>query len=199
MTSSSPNQCGQVWNMCWEWKQFHWNLLDWVSPKKYLGAVKAGSIRAGQVKIIKAHYTLFIFNFENPRQNCKERFSKNTVIVKNPNMQPAHIRPGKGWVIVKSLTAGMVRGLTTRTGCQLSCLSVGTGADQSCPQKLSDCQAGVDGFDASVQFGSVTQLRPTLCGPMNRSRPGLPVHHQLRSLLKLMSIESVMPSSQLDA
>ena len=27
--------------------------------------------------------------------------------------------------------------------------------------------------------------------------PGLPVHHQLRSLLKLMSIESVMPSNHL--
>ena len=32
---------------------------------------------------------------------------------------------------------------------------------------------------------------------MNCSMPGLPVHHQLRSLLKLMSIESVMPSSHL--
>ena len=32
---------------------------------------------------------------------------------------------------------------------------------------------------------------------MNRSTPGLPVHHQLPSLLKLMSIESVMPSSHL--
>ena len=32
---------------------------------------------------------------------------------------------------------------------------------------------------------------------MNRSTPGLPVHHQLRSLLKLMSIELVMPSSHL--
>ena len=31
----------------------------------------------------------------------------------------------------------------------------------------------------SVQFSSVTQLRPTLCGPMNRNTPGLPVHHQL--------------------
>ena len=30
-----------------------------------------------------------------------------------------------------------------------------------------------------VQFSSVTQLRPTLCDPMNRSTPGLPVHHQL--------------------
>ena len=31
----------------------------------------------------------------------------------------------------------------------------------------------------SVQFSSVAQSRPTLCNPMNRSMPGLPVHHQL--------------------
>ena len=28
-------------------------------------------------------------------------------------------------------------------------------------------------------FSSVTQSCPTLCHPMNRSMPGLPVHHQL--------------------
>ena len=31
----------------------------------------------------------------------------------------------------------------------------------------------------SVQFSSVTQSWPTVCDPMNRSTPGLPVHHQL--------------------
>ena len=31
----------------------------------------------------------------------------------------------------------------------------------------------------SVQFSSVAQSCPTLCDPMNRSMPGLPVHHQL--------------------
>ena len=31
----------------------------------------------------------------------------------------------------------------------------------------------------SVQFSSVTQSCLTLCDPMNRSMPGLPVHHQL--------------------
>ena len=31
----------------------------------------------------------------------------------------------------------------------------------------------------SVQFSSVAQSCPTLCDPMNRSIPGLPVHHQL--------------------
>ena len=30
----------------------------------------------------------------------------------------------------------------------------------------------------SVQFSSVTQSYPTLCDPMNRSTPGLPVHHK---------------------
>ena len=31
---------------------------------------------------------------------------------------------------------------------------------------------------ASVQFSSFAQSCPTLCDPMNRSMPGLPVHHQ---------------------
>ena len=31
----------------------------------------------------------------------------------------------------------------------------------------------------SLQFSSLTQLCPTLCNPMNRSTPGLPVQHQL--------------------
>ena len=30
-----------------------------------------------------------------------------------------------------------------------------------------------------AQFGSVAQSGLTLCDPMNRSTPGLPVHHQL--------------------
>ena len=55
---------------------------------------------------------------------------------------------------------------------------------------------------SSVQFSSVAQLCLILCDPMNCSRPGLPVHHQLpelvfRSLLRLTSIESVMPSRHL--
>ena len=52
-------------------------------------------------------------------------------------------------------------------------------------------------FTCFVLFSSVAQPCPTLCDPMNRSTPGLPVHHQLPESLKLMSIESVMPSSPL--
>ena len=32
---------------------------------------------------------------------------------------------------------------------------------------------------SSVQFSSVAQSCPTLCDPMNRGSPGLPVHHKL--------------------
>ena len=49
----------------------------------------------------------------------------------------------------------------------------------------------------ALQFSSVSQSCPTLCDPMDCSMPGHPVHHQLPSLLKLMSIESVMPSNHL--
>ena len=31
----------------------------------------------------------------------------------------------------------------------------------------------------NIQFSSVAQSCPTFCGPVNRSTPGLPVHHQL--------------------
>ena len=31
----------------------------------------------------------------------------------------------------------------------------------------------------SIPFSSVAQSCPTLCDPVNRSTPGLPVHHQL--------------------
>ena len=37
----------------------------------------------------------------------------------------------------------------------------------------------------------------TPCGPMDCSTPGFPGHHNSQSLLKLMSTESMMPSSHL--
>ena len=49
----------------------------------------------------------------------------------------------------------------------------------------------------SVQFSSVAESCPTLCDPMNRSMPGLSVHHQLPDPTKPMSIELVMPSNHL--
>ena len=37
---------------------------------------------------------------------------------------------------------------------------------------------------SSVQFSSVAQSCPTLCDPINRSMPGLPVHHKLPEFIQ---------------
>ena len=54
-----------------------------------------------------------------------------------------------------------------------------------------------EGHLSIVQFSSVAQSCLTLCDLMNRSMPGLPVHHQLPEPPKSLSIESVMPSDHL--
>ena len=46
-------------------------------------------------------------------------------------------------------------------------------------------------------YSSVAQSCLILCDPMSHSTPGLPVHPNSGSLLKLTSIESVMPSNYL--
>ena len=48
-----------------------------------------------------------------------------------------------------------------------------------------------------VQYSSVNQSCPALCDTIDCCTPGLPVHHQLPELLKLMFTESVMPSNHL--
>ena len=48
-----------------------------------------------------------------------------------------------------------------------------------------------------LQFSSVVQLCLTPCNPMNCSMPGFPVLHYLPSLLKLMSVDLLMPSNHL--
>ena len=45
---------------------------------------------------------------------------------------------------------------------------------------------------STVQFNSVAQWCPPLCDPMDCCTPGFPVYPNSRSLLKLMSIESVI-------
>ena len=49
----------------------------------------------------------------------------------------------------------------------------------------------------SIYISSVTQSCLTLCYPMDCGTPGFPVHANSQSLLKLMSIKSVMPSNHL--
>ena len=46
-------------------------------------------------------------------------------------------------------------------------------------QQVCEKMFRITSHSVSVQFSSVAQSCPTLCDPMNRSTPGLPVHHQL--------------------
>ena len=51
----------------------------------------------------------------------------------------------------------------------------------------------------SVQFSSFAQSCPTPCDPMNRSTPGLPVHHQLREFTQthVRVSDAIQPSHPL--
>ena len=52
------------------------------------------------------------------------------------------------------------------------------------------------------QFSSVTQSCPTLCDPMNRSTPGLPVHHQLPEFTQMHAHQvgdAIQPSHPLSS
>ena len=53
-----------------------------------------------------------------------------------------------------------------------------------------------------VEFSSVAQSCPTLCSPMNRSMPGLPVHHQLPEFTQThiyRVIDAIQPSHPLSS
>ena len=54
----------------------------------------------------------------------------------------------------------------------------------------------------SVQFSSVTQWCPTFCDPVNRSTPGLPVHHQLQEFTQTHArrvSDTIQPSHPLSS
>ena len=59
-----------------------------------------------------------------------------------------------------------------------------------------DKEVVVDIYTMDIQFSSVAHSCPTLCDPMNRSMPGLPVHHKLleftHSAIKRSISESVL-------
>jgi len=52
-------------------------------------------------------------------------------------------------------------------------------------------------YTVSQSVSSVTQSCPTLCDPMNRSTPGLPLHHKLPEYTQTHVHREVMSSSHL--
>ena len=77
----------------------------------------------------------------------------------------------------------VLRSLKPNHQCYIRLEELGTGWEER-----ADCTSGhglsllvypIMGLKNVVQFSSVAQSCPVLCDPMNRSTPGLPVHHQL--------------------
>ena len=68
---------------------------------------------------------------------------------------------------------------------------------QDPPVYFPSDSATVEGASYWNQFSSVAQSYPTLCYPMDCSMPGFPSITNSQNLLKLMSLESVMPSNHL--
>ena len=64
-------------------------------------------------------------------------------------------------------------------------------------EKADESRREITVFLMEDQFSSVSQSCLTLCHSMDCSTPSFPVHHQLPSLLRLMSIELVMSSNHL--
>ena len=62
---------------------------------------------------------------------------------------------------------------------------------------LGEQQYPID-LETSIQFSSVTQSCLTFCDPMNRSMPGLPVHHQLSEFTHRVS-DAIQPSHPLSS
>ena len=52
-------------------------------------------------------------------------------------------------------------------------------------QKLTELKREILSSHWVVQFSSVAQSCPTLCDPVNRSTPGLPVHQQLAEITQI--------------
>ena len=84
-----------------------------------------------------------------------------------------HAYPGWGWGSSFTKPQGL------RVGNEVSQKTVGTCYKKEEERMLDGpCNRWIL-LRFSVQFSSVAQSCPTLCDPMNRSTPGLPVHHQL--------------------
>ena len=93
-----------------------------------------------------------------------------------PNVSPLHIRWPKYWGFSFSIIPSKeIPGLI----CRIDWLDhlVVQGTLKSLLQHHSS-KASIVWFTC-IQFGSVTQLCPTLCDPVNCSMPGLPIHYQL--------------------
>jgi len=90
-----------------------------------------------------------------------------------------NIRKLRSWYLVP-ITSWQIDGETVETMTDFIFLGSKITVDGDCSHEMKKClNLGKKVMTTLVQFSSVAQSCPTLCDPMNRSAPGLPVHHQL--------------------
>ena len=103
-----------------------------------------------------------------------------------------NIKKQRSWHLVSSLH-GKLRQKKMETVTDFIFLGSKITADCDWSRKIrSFLLLGRKAITSLVQFSSVAWSCLILCDPVDCSTPGLPVHHQLRSLPKLMSIELVI-------
>ena len=105
-----------------------------------------------------------------------------------PDGKPADV---KSWLTGKDPDAGKDWGQEERGTTEVRWLDGITDSMDMFEQTPGDSE-GQRSLVLPVIYCSFTQLCPTLCNPMDCSTPGFPVS---QSLLKFMSIESVIPSN----
>ena len=88
----------------------------------------------------------------------KQSFLKKVIVKKTKEDTPYKIFKNTDWHMVFNKLYFKILFIKQRTTFKITTITQGEGEDQ---------------------IRSVAQSCPTLCDPMNRSTPGLPVHHQL--------------------
>ena len=102
-----------------------------------------------------------------------KHFRRERVLKKGKRIGKANMSKLYFWICMMGIW-----GVLVSWGCHKK-VTLTLGAWNS--RNLFYCNSGDLKFETkvSVQFSSVAQSYLTLCDPMNRSTPGLPVHHQL--------------------
>ena len=115
--------------------------------------------------------------------------SKAVIMKKHSILRPSQRDLTRGYKLINVISAGTENGRVWLQGWEIrALLKVAESHQKKKKGKINrifssdvkDKQRKVMDFPSgTVQFSSVAQSCPTLCHPMNRSTPGLPVHHQL--------------------
>ena len=118
--------------------------------------------------------TVFWTLWERARVGWYGRMALKHVYYRTRNGSPVQVQ------CMRQGAQGWCTGMTQRDGIGRE-VGGGFRMGNTCTPVADSCQcmAKLLQYCKVIQFSSVTQSYPIFCDPMNRSTPGLPVHHQL--------------------